>query len=247
MGGNKTYDGHLGVDIDVSSFREMDGDFPILAAAPGVVFSAFDDNFDRNTSCVGAWNQVTVQHADGSRATYGHLKQNSVVVTVGQMVSVGDKLGVVGSSGCSTQAHLHLEIRDPQGVVVDPFFEGMFEAPPVYDTPLGFMDAFLYDQAITGFAMVKDPAPNISTLTAGQTLGVGLSLAGGEAGDVVNLRLVAPGGSVARFTNITFGQVWRHTYWWWNVGTNLMMLPGTYAVEIRLNGVLAKSYQVDLL
>jgi murein DD-endopeptidase MepM/ murein hydrolase activator NlpD len=41
-------------------------------------------------------------------------------LAVGQAVKVGDLVGLVGSTGASTGAHLHLEIR-PDGVAVDPF------------------------------------------------------------------------------------------------------------------------------
>ena len=48
----KTYDGHLGIDIGLSSFRMMDEGVPILAAAPGTVEYVIDGHEDRHTSCV---------------------------------------------------------------------------------------------------------------------------------------------------------------------------------------------------
>jgi murein DD-endopeptidase MepM/ murein hydrolase activator NlpD len=41
-------------------------------------------------------------------------------LVVGQTVKVGDLVGLVGSTGASTGAHLHLEIH-LDGVFVDPF------------------------------------------------------------------------------------------------------------------------------
>src|SRR6185436_5799534 len=64
--GAKTYDGHLGIDIDAPNFRWMDGGLSIvLAAASGVVIAVHDSEPDRNTSCAGNANIVRVRHADG--------------------------------------------------------------------------------------------------------------------------------------------------------------------------------------
>ncbi len=58
-------------------------------------------------------NFVAVEHTvDGNTYTsiYGHLTQNSIVVTKGATVTKGQKLGMGGSSGNSTGNHLHLTI-----------------------------------------------------------------------------------------------------------------------------------------
>lgn len=48
---------------------------------------------------------------DGRRIYYGHLAKGSIVVKAGQSVRMGDKLGTMGSTGFSTGAHTHLELR----------------------------------------------------------------------------------------------------------------------------------------
>lgn len=128
-GGINTYDGHKGVDICVPNLRWMDKGFQIRSAAAGRVTAMHDQAFDRTlltdfdfSSC-GMWNFVEVTHSDGSRALYGHLKTRSVAVSVGQRVSPGQVLGVIGSSGCSLSPHLHFELRRANGAVVDPFLE----------------------------------------------------------------------------------------------------------------------------
>jgi len=81
--GAKTYDGHDGIDIDVPSFRWMDGNVSkVLAAASGVVTAIRDTEPDRNTSCTGSANLVQIRQPDGLTALYGHLKKGSVAVTV---------------------------------------------------------------------------------------------------------------------------------------------------------------------
>ena len=50
---------------------------------------------------------------DGRRIYYGHLAKSSIRVSQGQTIKKGDLLGVMGSTGNSTGAHTHLEIRVP--------------------------------------------------------------------------------------------------------------------------------------
>ncbi|MCA8959450.1 MAG: peptidoglycan DD-metalloendopeptidase family protein [Planctomycetes bacterium] len=246
MGGNKTYDGHRGIDIDVPNFRYMDTDWPIVAAAPGVVVDTEDSNEDRHMSCFGDWNYVKIQHANGWTSTYGHLKQGSVVVTTGQSVSTGQVLGVVGSSGCSTAPHLHFEVRDENNAVIEPFQEGMWNQAPTYNTPLGFMDVALYRQPVTNVAMVLDPPANISVIEPGETLGVGLSMAGGQAGSTIELRLRQPNGVTYASTTFAFSSVARHSFWWWNPTIGSGAPLGNWDLEIRTNGVLAAVYDLNV-
>jgi murein DD-endopeptidase MepM/ murein hydrolase activator NlpD len=85
----------------------------ISAVAGGrVVFAGFDGPYGK---------KVTIRHEDGSEATYAHMS----VISVGDRVGVGDKIGEVGATGNVTGPHLHLEIRsggslrDPAGWLAD--------------------------------------------------------------------------------------------------------------------------------
>ena len=49
---------------------------------------------------------------DGRRVYYGHMKSN-IYVKAGQKIKKGDALGVMGSTGKSTGAHTHIELRVP--------------------------------------------------------------------------------------------------------------------------------------
>lgn len=57
----------------------------------------------------GYGNCVRVTHANGFETLYGHLSRISV--RVGQHLTVGEKVGEVGSTGRSTGTHLHYEVR----------------------------------------------------------------------------------------------------------------------------------------
>lgn len=94
---------HNGVDIDGDT-----GD-PIRAALSGEVILA------EWRSAYG--NTVVVYHGLGYSTLYAHL--NSISVSVGDVVSSGDNLGEMGSTGWSTGPHLHFELRI-DGKPVDP-------------------------------------------------------------------------------------------------------------------------------
>ncbi|BDP44721.1 peptidase M23 (plasmid) [Deinococcus aetherius] len=60
---------------------------------------------------------VVIDHGAGLTSMYFH--QSRVTVNVGQQVTRGQKVGEVGSTGLSTGAHLHLEMR-VRGEATDP-------------------------------------------------------------------------------------------------------------------------------
>lgn len=62
-------------------------------------------------------NYVIVKHANGFESRYYHLR--SVDVTVGQKVTQGQKIAVMGNTGASTGVHLHFEMK-LNGKIIDP-------------------------------------------------------------------------------------------------------------------------------
>ncbi|MBE6949262.1 MAG: M23 family metallopeptidase [Ruminococcaceae bacterium] len=81
----------------------------ILAFADGRVYAVGE------SSTLGLY--VMVDHAEGVRTLYGHC--SDVVVSDGDMVEMGEKIGEMGSSGNATGCCLHFEI-EVDGVNVDP-------------------------------------------------------------------------------------------------------------------------------
>ncbi len=136
------YDGHEGSDyILEGDWETMDaGSATILAAAPGVVVETADGNYDRchktadGVDCdgyPGDANYVIVEHEGGWRTKYWHMMNGSVAVAVGDEVACGDTLGKVGSSGNSSQPHLHFQLEDAAGVVTDPY-AGEYSQPETW-------------------------------------------------------------------------------------------------------------------
>ena len=116
-----TYDGHGGNDIIIRDFVEMDEGRIILAAVEGIVIGVEDGHFDRNTtSNTDPSNYVILEHSDGTQTEYLHLRKWSTMVHVGQEVFEGQPLGYMGSSGSSTDPHLHFGVVQA-GVTVEPY------------------------------------------------------------------------------------------------------------------------------
>ena len=56
-------------------------------------------------------NYIVVDNGNGWQTIYYHLMTDSIAVKVGQTVVAGQPLGLVGSSGSSTDPHLHFEVH----------------------------------------------------------------------------------------------------------------------------------------
>lgn len=92
---------HKGID-----FAGAEGD-DVIATAAGVVTWA--------GSRFGYGNLVEIDHGNGLRTRYGHNK--TVSVAVGDVVTKGEAIAVMGSTGRSTGAHVHYEVlRDGQPI-----------------------------------------------------------------------------------------------------------------------------------
>src|SRR5215470_6747779 len=117
---------HQGTDITTWPFaqRKQNNDEAIVvAAAAGTIVFKEDGMPDHSCSLSSQqWNAVYLRHGDGSVTWYGHLKANSLTTKqMGDSVAAGEFLGVMGSSGDSTGPHVHFEVHDSAGNVIDPF------------------------------------------------------------------------------------------------------------------------------
>lgn len=110
------------------------GSDEVTAIAPGKVVQS--RMVTDKTNKTWEWgNYICVQGDDGLLYYYCHLKLRSVAV--GKTVKVGDLLGVMGNTGYSFGAHLHLEVRKdgkaicPEGVCGIPNKVGAYETDPL--------------------------------------------------------------------------------------------------------------------
>ena len=81
----------------------------ILAVADGlVILSEYTNGYGRT---------VEIRHANGLVTSYAHCKK--LLVEVGDLVTKGQLIGTLGSSGRSTGPHLHFEVLK-DGEAIDP-------------------------------------------------------------------------------------------------------------------------------
>lgn len=89
-----------------------------LAAAEGTPVRAAADGTVRFAGARGSYgNMVIVEHADGTETRYAHCRD--LGVKAGDTVAAGQSIASVGSTGRSTGAHLHFEVRQ-DGRAIDP-------------------------------------------------------------------------------------------------------------------------------
>ena len=93
--GGRGFEYHEGQDIDAVYGT------PVMVAASGTVTIAGRER--------GYGNVIYVDHGAGLSTRYGHLSQ--IDVKIGQSVTRGQTIGLVGSTGRSTGPHLHYEVR----------------------------------------------------------------------------------------------------------------------------------------
>jgi peptidoglycan hydrolase-like protein with peptidoglycan-binding domain len=107
---------------------------PVLAAADGTIIRA-------NSSSVSAIEEpdgccsLVIEHDDGWSTVYAHLDNDTPGtddgrgwglapgIDIGVQVAAGQVVGYVGDSESAeeTSSHLHFELRDPDGVIVNPY------------------------------------------------------------------------------------------------------------------------------
>src|SRR5256886_6799504 len=94
---------------------------PVLAPADGVVAQVRDGV--RDAIAVGTgwvdWrskdfrgNLVVIRHAEGEYSLLAHLVPGSIALRAGDRVQRGQRVGLCGHSGHSTEPHLHFQVQD---------------------------------------------------------------------------------------------------------------------------------------
>lgn len=107
--------GKMHAALDIASYGGIN--LPIVSTYSGTVVAT--SNSCGHVNCGyrcehfnSYGNHIKIKNDDGTYAVYGHLKQNSILVSVGTKVIAGQKIALMGGSGYSTGTHLHFEIRN---------------------------------------------------------------------------------------------------------------------------------------
>ncbi len=216
--GINTYNGHKGTDFRLRTLDLMDRGVDVLAAAAGKVVRVRDGMRDVHMKLFGrkllfrrgAGNHVVIDHGDGWRTLYGHMRRGSAAVKTGDIVVAGQRLGLVGLSGMTEFPHLHFEVAK-RGAIVDPFLgpdnprdckgpkRTMWTGEALkalnyqnrFLIAAGFADMPLSREALLYRLNVSDrlsrKAPNLV---------FHVDFAGLRVGDVYEMRIFAPSGNV---------------------------------------------------
>lgn len=102
--GERTF--HNGVDIAIPIGTSL------YAAVEGTVTTA------RYSDTAG--NYIVITTEEGWCVKYMHM--DSLAVSAGDVIKKGDFVGYSGNTGRSTGPHLHLEVRNPSDLPIDPIF-----------------------------------------------------------------------------------------------------------------------------
>lgn len=216
--GPLSYDGHKGTDFRLPTLVEMRKGVSVLAAASGVVAATRDGMADQrfsseNSASIGGrdcGNGVVLRHIGGYETQYCHLQQGSIRVREGQAVAAGSVLGQVGLSGRTQFPHLHLSVR-LNGEIVDPFSPGNTQgcAAPASSLwhvdlpyqPGGILSAG-FSERLPDYADVRDGTASRMAMSVDANNLVLFAFAyGGQAGDILTLKIAGPGGAVLEHPN----------------------------------------------
>jgi murein DD-endopeptidase MepM/ murein hydrolase activator NlpD len=94
----------------------MPEDTPILAAADGVVAEAVDryTQGGPDRALAERANMLVVDHGGARFSVYQHLRPGGALVRPGERVRRGQEIARSGSTGFSTEPHLHFAVIDPR-------------------------------------------------------------------------------------------------------------------------------------
>jgi hypothetical protein len=127
--GHLSYDGHKGTDFRLADMKAMKEGVAVLAAADGKVARLRDGMEDITIRDQAAGsvegrecgNGIVIRHRGGFETQYCHLKQGSLLVKEGDAVSRHQPIAQIGMSGNTEFPHLHFQVTNKDGQILDPF------------------------------------------------------------------------------------------------------------------------------
>ncbi len=266
--GNRTYDvlsngyDHTGIDIAIGPFgwtMMEHEDVDVVAAEGGYISDKLDGEFD-HTCAMGTpntyhGNWIGITHSDGSNTYYMHMKSGSLTDKVeGDYVSAGEYLGKVGSSGNSTGPHLHFQVEDNFGDVLDPFQNGSC-ATGAHPSLWKNEEPYYNPQIVAGYTLSApwtDAVCDTNVSPAEAQSGVVPYCNHFNAGDmiwfsaavrdifylqVINIKFYNPSGTLIYNFNYTEQSLQRELR---TIAPNFIIAPnvaGNYKMQITFNGV----------
>lgn len=261
----KTYDtenyNHSGTDIFIYPFHwdlfKLEA-ANVIAAKDGIIISKFDNNFDMQCEfCNNCnWNAIYLLHNDGTVSIYGHLKSGTLTEKDEfDFVLQGDYLGKVGSSGNSNGPHLHFEIQDESGNVIDPF-EGscnvnqnksLWEEQRPYKLPM--INALKTSSLPPVFSQCSpedEKSFETKIFNPGDEIVLTAYLTDQIASSILNLKVISPDGDEIVNFNKTLTQDFNTSYWYWVFKLSNTGKSGEYSLRGKYESqIVDYSFQVS--
>jgi murein DD-endopeptidase MepM/ murein hydrolase activator NlpD len=252
--GTHTYDtssgyNHQGLDLYLWPFDEnqVDDDQSwAVAAASGTILAKNDGNIDNSCNFnSNPSNYVILEHSDGSRTWYLHLKLNSLTTkAIGASVNAGEYLGVIASSGNSTGPHLHFECYDSGLNLIDPYAGNCnnLNTPSFWNTQKPYWDpeinTLLIHTSPPSFQACPNPdITNIaSSLNYGQYYNFAAYYHDQQSSNTSTYVIKRPDGSTWQTWSHSPTQNYRSSWWYWTWGVPSYEPTGTWTFEATLNG-----------
>lgn len=100
---------HNGVDLAWSSSYGGENT-PIYAPGDGVVVNVKSDYIGTSIGSRLYGNYVKIKHENNIYTLCAHMKEGSVTLKVGDKVSMGDQIGLMGNTGDANGNHVHYEV-----------------------------------------------------------------------------------------------------------------------------------------
>ncbi|WP_419534358.1 peptidoglycan DD-metalloendopeptidase family protein [Endozoicomonas sp.] len=254
--GHQTYNGHTGTDIRIINLPQMASGIAVLAAADGTVVAIRDgvpdiylDQKKRDEiSKIGLGNAVVIEHNDGWRTLYGHLKRESLMVQKGDIVTSGQKLGDIGLSGLTQFPHVHFQVQY-LGQTTDPF-TGLQRFSLCEDTENNLWSEDAFEQVIyqSGFLLdygVNDRPPvsyrdiesgefNQGTNDDSENLFAWVRFIGLPAGSQVTLSITSPDGETVKSKTFDKLKTSKAQNFYYMGMPNPVDQPGSWQAEVIL-------------
>lgn len=128
---NNYGNGHNGVDL---GWRSDENQNKIFSHSEGKVVVSVDgkDAYPYNDNTLATYgNYVEIDHGNGYKTRYAHLRKNTISVNVGQQVTASTQIGIIGESGYVKGRHLHFEVfKDGIRINPEPYLNQEFEGNP---------------------------------------------------------------------------------------------------------------------
>lgn len=258
---SRSYDDHKGTDIAIRSKAVMDQGVKVLASQDGTIERVRNGEPDRFPTAEDleqikkdrkeCGNAVLIDHGNGWKTLYCHLKKDSLSVKVGDNVKKGDPIGEVGLSGFTEFPHVHFGIMN-NNKILDPFTgldttqgcpslsnktnESLWDMP----VTMAYTRTSIYDAGFWSDVPVlakidlgENTASSLTTQT--EALTFWMVFFGAIEGDAINMSILDPSGQVFAEKSITQDKTRARQFYFIGKKTgSSALMPGKYTGFAKL-------------